>query len=112
MDISEDPKTTELSNGFSWSFYNVAALGTAIFVVSVGISTVLALPLLAQKLCYSFGIFCLDPFSGFEGYRSVNVNDRHKRSLEYVEPVLTMLMQAYEMYANDDIKKKSEVLKF
>ncbi|KAK9890472.1 hypothetical protein WA026_010555 [Henosepilachna vigintioctopunctata] len=112
VDNTKDSGITTVNEKFIWSFYNVAAIGTAIFVTSLVISVMLNLPFLAQILCYKFGILCIDPFASFEGYRSININDRHKRSLEYVEPILTTLTKAYEAYADDDLKKKFNGLKF
>lgn len=109
---AKDPKSTSLAERFPLSMTNVAALGAAIFVVTAGITAFLSLPLLAEKLCFAFGIFCLNPFSEFEGYRSINLSERNKRSLEYVEPILAMLMKAYDTYADDGLKKKFKVTKF
>ncbi|XP_044764900.1 uncharacterized protein LOC123321400 [Coccinella septempunctata] len=108
----KDQKQTSLIEKLPFSMANIAALGAGVFVVTAGITAFLSLPLLAEKLCFAFGIFCLNPFSEFDGYRSINLSDRNKRSLEYVEPILAMLMKAYDTYADDGLKKKSKVPKF
>lgn len=111
LEVKEPKPTSALAN-LPFSMSNVAALGAAAFVITTGLTIFLSLPLFAEKLCFAFGIFCLNPFSEFDGYRTININDRNKRSLEYVEPILTMLMKAYDTYADDGLKKKSKVTRF
>ncbi|CAH1377634.1 hypothetical protein MTP99_019024 [Tenebrio molitor] len=99
--------STEVA-GLNWSFYNIAALSGAVLVVSAGFAALVAifLPLFAFTSCYYIFGTCRDTFNILEDFvipRKVN-----KRSVEYLEPVLTTLANAYEKYADNDVKKKSK----
>ncbi|KAJ3639852.1 hypothetical protein Zmor_003187 [Zophobas morio] len=101
---------TEVAS-LKWSFYDIATLSTAVLVVSVGFAALVSLfiPLFTYKLCYFFGIChnTLDVFNEFVLPRKVT-----KRSVDYVEPMLTTLVNAYEKYADTDLKKKSKIPRF
>ncbi|CAH0562083.1 unnamed protein product [Brassicogethes aeneus] len=117
-EVHTEKQSTALSaDGSNWSLYNVAALTTAVIAVSVGLAGLISLflPVTAYKLCLMLG-GCQDTMDRYvdrfiadgSGYNA----KRGKRSLEYVAPILNTLAAAYDKYADNDLKKKSNTLRF
>lgn len=93
-----------------WNYFNIAALTSALLVVGAGLSALMALflPLMTYKICYMLG-GCQDTLDHYvDQLVANNFNNirRQKRSMEYIEPILVTLVNAYEKYADDGIKKK------
>lgn len=107
-DLVTKDDSKELSSS-NWSFYNVATLSTAVLVVSVGFAALVSLffPVFVYKLCYLVG-GCQDALDLYVD----QLISEDKRSLEYIEPFFTTLVNAYEKYADDGIKKKFKKPKF
>lgn len=117
---SENPKSSselalsQTTSASNWSYYNVAAVGTAILVVSAGLAALMSLflPVMTFKLCLMLG-GCQDTLDRYVDRLIVDSYPRRqKRSMEYIEPILNTLASAYEKYADDDVKKKSNKLRF
>ncbi|EFA13006.1 hypothetical protein TcasGA2_TC001971 [Tribolium castaneum] len=95
--------------GLNWSFYKFAAISAVVLVAGVGFAGLLSLLLLpfTHNVCFLLGTCdTLDVWEQFSLPRKVN-----KRSIEYLEPMITTLANAYEKYADKDVKKKSRKLR-
>lgn len=120
-DINSNLKTKETYStsltDIKWNYYNIAALTTALLVVGAGLSALMALflPVMTYKICYMLG-GCQDTLDYYVDQLVADnfngISRREKRSMEYVEPILTTLINAYEKYADDNIKKKFNKHKF
>lgn len=96
--------------GLNWSFYNFAAISTVVLAAGAGFVGLLSLFLFpfVHNICFLLGnCDTLDVWEQFSLPRKVN-----KRSIEYLEPMMTTLLNAYEKYADNDVKKNSNKLKF
>ncbi|RZC33996.1 hypothetical protein BDFB_009377 [Asbolus verrucosus] len=101
--------------GLKWSFYNIAALSTVVLVASASFASLIFLLLspFVYKLCSLFGV-CFETLIYADLLSDTNEHFRttNKRSVEYLEPMLTTLVNAYEKYGNNDLKKKSPKTRF
>lgn len=82
----------------------------AFVVIATGVVALASFiyPLIAIKLCYWFGSCNSGLIAGYLAQNYLSDSPRiQKRSLEYLGPILQTLVNAYEIYGSDELKKNS-----
>lgn len=92
-----------------WTAYNILAVTTAAFMVTVGVVTIFSIvfPLITFKICYFFG-GCRDQFPYFfDQLFPTEANPRNdQRTFEQISPILQTLSDAYMKYNEITERKK------
>lgn len=111
-DVDDTPVTFGvIQKPSQWTAYNILAVTTATFMVTVGVVTIFSIvfPLLTFKICYFFG-GCHDQFPYFfDQLFPSEANPRNDlRTFDQISPIIKTLSDAYMKYNEmPDRKKRS-----